>query len=76
MLGAGIKVRVLRAEGEAPPAAPETIALGPERRAKLIAFVEANNRMPKEAKERVLAQLQEAEVRKELVERLEGRMGG
>ena len=32
--------------------------------------------MPKEAKERVLAQLQEAEVRKELVERLEGRMGG
>ena len=76
LLGAGIKVRVLRAEGEAPPAAPETIALDPERRAKLIAFVEANNRMPKEAKERVLAQLQEAEVRKELVERLEGRMGG
>jgi hypothetical protein len=32
--------------------------------------------MPKQAKERVLAQLQEPEVRKELVERLEGRMGG
>jgi hypothetical protein len=50
--------------------------LDPERRAKLIAFVEANKRMPKQAKERVLAQLQEPEVRKELVERLEGRMGG
>ena len=44
--------------------------------AELIAFVEANKRMPKQAKERVLAQLQEPEVRKELVERLEGRMGG
>jgi hypothetical protein len=76
LLGAGIKVRVLSAEGNAPQAAPETIALDPERRAKLIAFVEANKRMPKQAKERVLAQLQEPEVRKELVERLEGRMGG
>jgi hypothetical protein len=76
LLGAGIKVRVLSAEENAPQAAPETIALDPERRAKLIAFVEANKRMPKQAKERVLAQLQEPEVRKELVERLEGRMGG
>jgi hypothetical protein len=76
LLGAGIKVRVLRAEGEAPPAEPETIALDPERRAKLIAFVEANKRMPKQVKVRLLAQLQEPEVRKEVVERLEGRMGG
>ena len=76
LLGAGIKVRVLRAEGEAPPAEPETIALDPERRAKLIAFVEANKRMPKQVKARLLAQLQEPEVRKEVVERLEGRMGG
>jgi hypothetical protein len=76
LLGAGIKVRVLRAEGEAPPAEPDTIALDPERRAKLIAFVEANKRMPKQVKARLLAQLQEPEVRKEVVERLEGRMGG
>ena len=33
LLGAGIKVRVLRAEGEAAPAGPQTIALDPERRA-------------------------------------------
>jgi multidrug efflux pump subunit AcrA (membrane-fusion protein) len=76
LLGAGIKVRVLRAEGEAPPAEPDTIALDPERRAKLIAFVEANKRMPKQVKVRLLAQLQEPELRKEVVERLEGRMGG
>ena len=76
LLGAGIKVRVLRAEGEAPPAEPYTIALDPERRAKLIVFVEANKRMPKQVKARLLAQLQEPEVRKEVVERLEGRMGG
>jgi hypothetical protein len=76
LLGAGIKVRVLLAEGEAPPAEPDTIALDPERRAKLIAFVEANKRMPKQVKARLLAQLQEPEVRKEVVERLEGRMGG
>jgi len=76
LLGAGIKVRVLLAEGEAPPAEPETIALDQERRAKLIAFVEANKRMPKQVKARLLAQLQEPEVRKEVVERLEGRMGG
>ena len=76
LLGAGIKVRVLRAEGEVAPTGPQTIALDPERRAKLIAFVESNKRMPKQAKERVLTQLQEPEVRKELVERLEGRMGG
>ena len=67
---------MLRAEGEARRLEPQTIALDPERRAKLIAFVEANKRMPKQAKERVLAQLQEPEVRKEVVERLEGRMGG
>jgi hypothetical protein len=32
--------------------------------------------MPKQVKVRLLAQLQEPEVRKEVVERLEGRMGG
>ena len=53
---------------------PETIALDPERRARLVAFVEANDRMPAEAKARVLAQLQEDEVPARVVERIEERM--
>ncbi|MEM9269716.1 MAG: HlyD family efflux transporter periplasmic adaptor subunit, partial [Pseudomonadota bacterium] len=54
-LGPGVKVRPVR-EG-AVPEAPQTVALEPERRARLIAAVEANTRMPKEAKERVLGRL-------------------
>lgn len=52
------------------------IALAEPRRAALIAFVEANERMPAAAKEGVLAQLREPEVSEALVKRLEGRMGG
>ena len=79
LLGAGIKVRpIRRAEGgeilvEAPP---EDIALDPEKRAALIAFVEGNTRMPAEAKERILSQLSQEKVPAALVTRLQGRMGG
>ncbi|MDV7145467.1 HlyD family efflux transporter periplasmic adaptor subunit [Tropicimonas sp. TH_r6] len=54
----------------------EMIALSPERRAALIAAVEANSRMPAEARERVLSQLREEMVPARMVERLESRMGG
>lgn len=77
VLGVGIKVKPIRegAKIEAPQA-PEMVALTDERRAKLVAFVEANNRMPAEAKQRVLGQLQGNEVPARLVNRLEQRMGG
>jgi hypothetical protein len=52
------------------------ITLDPERRAKLVSFIEANKRMPKQAKERILSQLQNPEVPQEMVDRLESRMGG
>jgi len=52
------------------------IALDEARRARLLAFVEGNERMPAEAKTRVLEQLRAPEVAQSLVERLEGRMGG
>ncbi len=79
-LGSGIKVRPVRPGaalqvGEA-PAAPEMIDLTPERRAGLIALVEANGRMPPEAKARVLAQLAEDRVPARVVQRLEERSGG
>ena len=53
-----------------------TIPLDAERRAKLVAFVEGNQRMPADAKTRILAQLKEDAVPEALVERLESRMGG
>lgn len=77
LLGAGIRVRPIRAEtGAAIPTAPETIELTPERRAQLIAFVEANTRMPEEAKARVLEQLAQDKVPAQVIARLEERMGG
>ncbi|MEX0367131.1 MAG: efflux RND transporter periplasmic adaptor subunit [Ruegeria sp.] len=76
LLGAGISVRPLR-PGQADEAAePEMVELTEERRAQLVAFVEANQRMPAEAKQRVLAQLAEARVPAQMVARLESRMGG
>ncbi|WP_420862247.1 efflux RND transporter periplasmic adaptor subunit [Algirhabdus cladophorae] len=77
LLGDGIKVRPLRAaDRDAAPQAPEMVELTPERRAKLLAFVEGNKRMPEAAKKRVLAQLQETQVPAATVERIESRMGG
>lgn len=77
LLGAGIAVKPLR-KGAAPavPEQPEMLELSEERRAKLVAFVEGNNRMPKEAKQRVLARLAEPKVPAAMVARIEGRMGG
>ena len=75
LLGAGVAVRPLRRD--APVAeAPAMVELTEERRAKLIAFVEGNARMPQEAKARILARLAEPEVPAEMVERLESRMRG
>jgi hypothetical protein len=78
-LGAGIKVRPVRPEtlavaAEAP--ATEMVDLTPERQAELIALVEANGRMPAEAKARVLAQLAEGRVPARVIARLESRGGG
>ncbi|MEM6372097.1 MAG: HlyD family efflux transporter periplasmic adaptor subunit [Pseudomonadota bacterium] len=77
LLGPGISVRPLRPEAaDAVPTEPAMLELSEERRARLIAFVEGNQRMPAEAKARVLAQLAEARVPARMVERIESRMGG
>ena len=75
LLGAGIQVRPIR-QGGAAPDAPEMLELSAERRAKLVAFVEANNRMPSEVKQRMLTRLSEPKVPAQMVQRLESRMGG
>ncbi|GIT89730.1 hemolysin D [Jannaschia pagri] len=76
-LGAGIKVRPLRpAAADEIPAAPETVALDPDRRARIVAFIEGNTRMPAPVKARLLSQLEQEEVPVSVVARIEGRMGG
>ena len=64
-------------QGTSAPASggADGIALDAERRARLIAFVEGNTRMPAEAKTRVLEQLKSDKVPAEMVERIEARMG-
>ncbi|WP_299648131.1 efflux RND transporter periplasmic adaptor subunit [uncultured Tateyamaria sp.] len=76
LLGAGISVRPLRPDQADAPSEPEMLELSEERRARLVAFVEGNQRMPAEAKERVLSRLSEARVPAQMVARLESRMGG
>lgn len=79
LLGAGIKVRPVRPEGAAEAAAPtgpEFVELTAERRAALIAAVQGNARIPKEARDRILAQLAQDRVPAQVVERIESRMGG
>jgi len=85
LLGAGIRVRAQRPvpnpDGEAATLAAaepdsELLELTPERRAALIAFIEGNQRMPAEIKERVLAELAKEKVSARTVQRIEERMGG
>ena len=75
LLGAGIGVRPIDPDAaQEAPAEPETIVLDPERRAKLVAFVD-ESRMPDEAKARIMTQLEQDEVPAAVIARLESRMG-
>lgn len=86
LLGAGIGVRPLRrgdgAGDEGGDAAvlsrtvPDLLELTVERRARLITYVESNDRIPAEARTKLLAQLQEDRVPADVVQRLEQRIGG
>jgi RND family efflux transporter MFP subunit len=79
LLGAGIRVRPVRPAPEGVEEAavePEMVDLDPERRARLVAFVEGNAFMPADAKERVLGQLQQDRVPAQMIARIESRMGG
>jgi multidrug efflux pump subunit AcrA (membrane-fusion protein) len=78
LLGTGLKLRPLRPaqDGAAIPAPEETIALDPERRARLLAFVEGNSRMSEDNKTRLRAQLALDQVPVSVVTRLEERIGG
>jgi len=78
LLGAGIGVRALRPSAPAVEAVtePDLMELTTERRARLVAFVQGNDRMPAEMRTRLLTQLQAERVPAEVVQRLEQRIGG
>ncbi len=80
LFGAGIKVRPIRpaADGTkaSTPVAPDTVALTPERRDKMKAFIEASTRLPDSIKTKILSQLDAEKVPAQLVQRIESRMGG
>ncbi|MCV2867181.1 efflux RND transporter periplasmic adaptor subunit [Defluviimonas sp. WL0002] len=73
LLGPGIRIRPVR-EGEPDEAA--LIPLAPERRAALVALVEANEGLSAGAKARVLAELGRDFVPADTVRRIEARSGG
>ncbi|WP_208347211.1 efflux RND transporter periplasmic adaptor subunit [Pseudaestuariivita rosea] len=75
LLGEGIRVRRIGPSAETLSDTPDMLQLTPERRAKLVAFVEQNQQMPAEAKARILSQLQGDMVPAQVVARLENRMG-
>ncbi|MFV1465464.1 MULTISPECIES: efflux RND transporter periplasmic adaptor subunit [unclassified Phaeobacter] len=82
LLGAGIKVRPLRqgaeasGAGDSAAAEADLVELTEDRRAKLVAMVEGNSRMPQAVKARMLEQLAAAKVPAGLINRIETRMGG
>ena len=67
---------VLRTESGAAPKPPEMVALSTQERARLVAFVEGNQRMPADVKKRILTALNRPEVPAQMIERLQNRMGG
>ncbi|MEX3017807.1 efflux RND transporter periplasmic adaptor subunit [Gymnodinialimonas hymeniacidonis] len=75
VLGDGIRVNPIRPDAADAPEEPDTIALDPERRARLITFVEGNSFIPSDVRDRMLRQLNEEEVPARMVARIEARMG-
>lgn len=74
-LGPGIRVRPV-APGDPAAVAEAMVRLSPERRAGLIAEVNANSRLPEEARVRILAALEAEEVPQSMIDRLELRRSG
>lgn len=79
LLGAGIRVKPLRDAASPPPsgeAMAKDVALTAQRRAELIALVEANPALSAEARARLLSVLRQDLVPPDLIEQIEQRRGG
>jgi len=75
LLGAGIKVRPLGPQAATNAEADDLVELTGERRAAMVAYIEADGRLSEEAKRRMLARLSQDKVPAAMVARIESRMG-
>lgn len=75
-LGKGVKVRIIGDNDAAPVPAPDLVSLDPSQQEKMIAFVQANTRMPEKMKNRILTRLRTGKAPQRMVDRLTARMGG
>ncbi|MEX0305762.1 MAG: efflux RND transporter periplasmic adaptor subunit [Ruegeria sp.] len=75
LLGSGVRVRPLRVEASV-EIDPDMVELSDEKRAQLVAQVEANNGMSQADKAQVLGQLSEAKVPAALVRQLDDKRAG
>ena len=76
-LGRGVKVKIIGGDGAAAPAPTrDLVELDPERQEKMIAWVEANQRMPAEMKSRILKRLRTGKAPQQMIDRISQRMGG
>lgn len=83
-LGRGVKVKTLTpppagqsaAMALAGEAAPELVTLEPEQQQRMIAFIEANQRMPAPVKQRILSRLKSGKAPQAMIDRITSRMGG
>lgn len=71
-LGPGVKAR--RAGDAAAEPADDMVALEPEQRERLLAFVRESKRMPDDRRERLLTQLAQPSAPRAVIERLQARM--
>jgi hypothetical protein len=76
LLGPGVKVRPLESAAAAGPEPEAMLELSPERRARLVAFVEEDADIPEAARARLRARLAAPRVPARVVARLEQRMEG
>ncbi|PIE12886.1 MAG: efflux transporter periplasmic adaptor subunit [Rhodobacterales bacterium] len=79
LLGTGIRVKPVRTSANTLASAgqgAQMIELTPERRARLIAFIEKNRNLPDAARNRILKSLENPKVPARLISRIESRMGG
>jgi len=75
-LGKGVKVKVIGEDNAPAPVAADLIALDPEKQEQMIAWVEANKRLPAEMKTRILKRLRTGKAPQRMIDRLNQRMGG
>lgn len=75
-LGKGVKVKIIGEDAPSTTTAPDLVTLDPESQEKMIAWVEANKRIPAEMKSRILKRLRTGKAPQRLVDRLSQRMGG